>query len=65
MIEKPVTFSRRKYDAAFKEEVLQLVFNCRPVSDVARRGEYIYHWESRHKASENKGEEYALAAPGK
>ena len=27
--------SRRKYDAAFKEEVLQMVFNGHPVSEVA------------------------------
>ncbi len=67
MKEKPVTFSRRKYDAAFKEEVLQMVFNGRPVSEVARSlgiGEnIIYRWKSRHKARENKGKEQALAAP--
>ena len=59
--------SRRKYDAAFKEEVLQMVLNGRPVSEVARSlgiGEnIIYRWRSRHKARENKREDNALAAP--
>ena len=59
--------SRRKYDAAFKEEVLQMVFNGRPVSEGARSlgiGEnMIYRWRSRHKARENKREDNALAAP--
>ena len=60
--------SRRKYGAAFKEEVLQMVFNGRLVSDVARSlgiGENIlYRWKSRHKAKENKREEQAPACTG-
>lgn len=59
--------SRRKYDAAFKEEVLQMVFNGRAVSEVARSlgiGEnIIYRWKSRYRTRENKGEEQVLSAP--
>ena len=44
-----------------------MVFNGRPVSEVARSlgiGEnIIYRWRSRHKARENKGEEQAPASP--
>ena len=44
-----------------------MVFNGRPVSEVARSlgiGEnIIYRWRSRHKARENKREDNALAAP--
>ncbi|MCJ8166561.1 hypothetical protein MKJ04_17075 [Pontibacter sp. E15-1] len=36
MEEKPVTVGRRKYDAACKEEVLQMVLNGRPESEVIR-----------------------------
>ncbi len=47
---------RRKYDASFKEEVLQMISNGRPVSEVARSlgiGEnIIYRWRSRsHNSS--------------
>ncbi|TXK50057.1 transposase [Pontibacter qinzhouensis] len=56
MKEKQVAISRRKYDAAFKEEVLQLVFNGRPVSEVARSlgiGEnLIYKWKSRSRLAD-------------
>ena len=42
---------RRKYDASFKEEVLQMISNGRPVSEVARSlgiGEnIIYRWRNR------------------
>ena len=42
---------RRKYDASFKEEVLQMISQGRPVSEVARSlgiGEnIIYRWRSR------------------
>jgi|SRR5438093_7202889 len=45
--------THRKYDAAFKEEVLKMVFNGRPVSAVAQSlgvGEnLIYRWKSRSK----------------
>src|SRR3954453_9083719 len=41
---------RRKYDASFKQEVLQMIYNGRPVSEVAQRlgiGEnIIYRWKS-------------------
>lgn len=44
-----------------------MVFNGRPVSEVARClgiGEnIIYRWKSRHKAKEIKGEEKVLATP--
>ncbi len=46
---------RRKYDALFKEEVLQMISNGRPVSEVARSlgiGEnIIYRWKSRSSGS--------------
>lgn len=42
---------RRKYDASFKEEVLKMVFNGRPVREIAESlgvGEnLIYKWKSR------------------
>ena len=51
MKEKSAGASRRKYDASFKEEVLQKVRNGRPVSEAARSpgiGEnIIYRWKSR------------------
>jgi len=44
---------RRKYDAAFKQEVLQMVVNGRPVRDISQSlgiGEnLIYRWRSRAK----------------
>ena len=44
---------RRKYDASFKQEVLQMIYNGRPVSEVAQSlgiGEnIIYRWKSRAK----------------
>ena len=54
MKEKHVKSSRRKYDATFKKEVLQMVESGRPVSDVARSlgvGEnLLYRWKSRSKS---------------
>lgn len=45
---------RRKYDESFKTEVLQMVSDGRPVSEVAQAlgiGEnLIYKWKSRQKA---------------
>jgi len=42
---------RRKYDTSFKEEVLRMIYNGRPVSEVAQSlgiGEnLIYKWKSR------------------
>ncbi len=47
---------RRKYDASFKEEVLHMIRNGRPVSEVARSlgiGEnIIYRWKSRTGSSQ-------------
>jgi transposase len=47
---------RRKYDATFREEVLKMVFNGRPVKDISQAlgvGEnLIYRWKGRHKAGE-------------
>lgn len=49
----PVT-KRRKYDASFKKEVLSMVANGRPVSEVSQAlgiGEnLIYKWRSRSSA---------------
>jgi transposase len=46
---------RRKYDASFKEEVLKMVFNGRPIREVAESlgiGENLIHkWKSRSIAS--------------
>ena len=43
---------RRKYDTSFKEEVLKMVLNGRPVNEVAQSlgiGEnLIYRWKSRN-----------------
>ena len=51
MKEKSRGAKRRKYDASFKEEVLKMIFNGRPVSEVALSlgiGEnLIYRWKSR------------------
>lgn len=53
MKEKSRGAKRRKYDALFKEEVLKMVFNGRPVSEVALSlgiGEnLIYRWKSQSK----------------
>ena len=50
-----IGMKRRKYDASFKEEVLQMIRNGRPVSEVARSlgiGEnIIYRWRSRSSSS--------------
>jgi transposase len=51
MKEKSTGVKRRKYDASFKEEVLNMVLNGRPVNEVAQSlgiGEnLIYKWKSR------------------
>ena len=50
-----VKAKRRKYDAAFKQEVLQMVFNGRPVKEVAQSlgiGEnLIYRWKGGTKTT--------------
>ena len=54
MKEKTTSPKRRRYDADFKEEVLQTVFSGRPVNEIAQSlgiGEnLIYRWKSRYKA---------------
>lgn len=54
MKEKASQSIRRKYDATFKKEVLQMVESGRPVADIARSlgvGEnLIYRWRSRSKS---------------
>ncbi len=46
---------RRKYDAEFKEEVIKMVINGRPVRDIAESlgisEALIYKWKSRHSGS--------------
>jgi transposase len=46
---------RRKYDAEFKEEVIKMVINGRPVRDIAESlgisEALIYKWKSRHTGS--------------
>jgi transposase len=60
MSEKKTKNSRRKYDSAFKEEVLKMVFNGRPVREVAQSlgiGEnIIYRWKSCYMQQEHQGE---------
>ena len=57
MKEKMGPEKRRKYDAAFKEEVLKMVFNGRPVPEVAQSlgiGEnLIYRWKRRDKKAQS------------
>ncbi len=45
MKEKSTGAKRRKYDASFKEEVLKMVLNGRPVSEVA-----IISWHNRYRS---------------
>ena len=49
MKEKSTGVKRRKYDGSFKQEVLSVVSNGRPVSEVAQRlgtGEnLLYRWK--------------------
>ncbi len=53
MKEQTTGVKRRKYDAAFKQEVLQMVLNSRSVKSVSESlgiGEnLIYRWKSRVK----------------
>ncbi len=55
MKEQTTKVKRRKYDATFKQEVLQMIVNGRSVKSVAESlgiGEnLIYRWESRAKQS--------------
>lgn len=59
--------SRRKYDAAFREDVVKMVFNGRPVNEVAQSlgiGEnLIYRWRSRYKVKDHYGGGKAPAFP--
>jgi transposase len=64
MKEKSTGARRRKYDASFREEVLNMVLNGRPVNEVAQSlgiGEnLIYKWKSR-----SIGKEQQLSTTGK
>lgn len=55
MQELTPTIKRRKYDASFKKEVLRMVADGRPVSEVSQTlgiGEnLIYKWRSRSNTS--------------
>ena len=66
MKEKTGGINRRKYDVSFKDEVLQMIRNGRPVSEVARSlgiGEnIIYRWKNR---SSTGGSSQQPAAVGK
>ena len=46
---------RRKYDAEFKDEVIKMALNGRPVRDIAESlgisEALIYKWKGRHSAS--------------
>ena len=52
---------RRKYDAEFKQQVLQMIYNGRPVREVAESlgiGEnLIYRWRSRPESQGTIGKE--------
>lgn len=56
MEEKSRSGKRRKYDASFREEVVRMVLNGRPVIEVAQSlgiGEnLIYRWKSRYGTSQ-------------
>ena len=57
--------ARRKYDADFKQQVLQMIANGRPVREVAESlgiGEnLIYRWRSRQENKVTEGKENASA----
>jgi len=59
MKEKKIKEHRRKYDADFKQQVLQMIANGRRVREVAESlgiGEnLIYRWRSGRKARLQKG----------
>ncbi|RDC63984.1 transposase [Adhaeribacter pallidiroseus] len=65
MKEKKTPEKRRKYDADFKQQVLQMVSNGRPVKEVAESlgiGEnLIYRWRSRQEDKGAVGRENASA----
>ena len=54
---------RRKYDTEFKQQVLQMISNGRPVREVAESlgiGEnLIYRWRSRQESKGTEGNENA------
>ena len=65
MKEKKSKEQRRKYDAEFKQQVLQIIANGRPVKEVAESlgiGEnLIYRWRSRQENKGTAGKENASA----
>ena len=66
MKEKPGKEQRRKYDAEFKQQVLQMTANGRPVKEVAESlgiGEnLIYRWRSRQETKGTIGKENGPAS---
>ena len=62
---KKIKEQRRKYDADFKQQVLQMIANGRPVREVAESlgiGEnLIYRWRSRQESKVTEGKENASA----
>ena len=65
MREKKIKEQRRKYDADFKQQVLQMIANGRPVREVAESlgiGEnLIYRWRSRQESKVTEGKENTSA----
>ncbi len=57
--------ARRKYDSDFKQQVLQMIANGRPVREVAESlgiGEnLIYRWRSRQESKFTEGKENSSA----
>jgi transposase len=67
MKEKKSKEQRRKYDSDFKQQVLQMISNGRPVREVAESlgiGEnLIYRWRSLQESKGTAGKENASATP--
>ena len=66
MKEKKNKEQRRKYDTEFKQQVLQMISNGRPVREVAESlgiGEnLIYRWRSHQESKGTEGTENVAAA---
>jgi transposase len=66
MKEKKSKQARRKYDVDFKQQVLQMISNGRPVREVAESlgiGEnLIYRWRSGQQTKQTVGKENSFAA---
>jgi len=65
MKEKKIKEQRRKYDSDFKQQVLEMIANGRPVREVAESlgiGEnLIYRWRSRQESKFTEGKENTSA----